>query len=169
VHTNSHYKISRKSVRWEPWRYMLTEGRTLRAYANTTTTVFGISIDQICTRFIVSVVNLNWDRTEGLIHQRHVMISIPNVLSAVDHISLVNRVVQFNVLAPVCEWLSFLETDDSDSEGWQAYCSTVYLLEECCYDDMGYEVHFHTTYIHVTKRYATCSRCFRTLGFLIWV
>ena len=53
-------------------------------------------------------------------------------------------------------------------EGCQAYCSTVYLLEECCYDDMGYEVHFHTTYIHVTKRYATCSRCFRTLGVLIW-
>ena len=29
------------------------------------------------------------------------MISIPNILSAVDHKSLVNRLVQFNVLAPL--------------------------------------------------------------------
>ena len=167
MYTYSHYTISRKSVRWEPWRYMLTDGRTWRAYANTTITVCGISIDQIYTRFIVSEVNLNWRRTEGPIQQRHVMISIPNILPAVDHISHVNRVVQFNVLAPLCEWLSFLGTDDSDLEGCQAYCSTVYLLEECCYDDMGYEVHFHTTYIHVTKSYETCSWCFRTLDIVI--
>jgi uncharacterized membrane protein len=69
----------------------------------TTITVFGISIDQICIRFIVSEVYMNKDRTEGPIHQSHVMFSITNIWSAVDHILHVNRVVQFNVLAPLCE------------------------------------------------------------------
>jgi len=93
---------------------MLTDGRTWRAYANTSITVFGTSIEQICTRFIVPEVSMNWDRTEGPIHQRHVMIIIPNFLSTLDHISLVNRLVQFNVFAPVCECLSFLGTDDKN-------------------------------------------------------